>query len=103
MSSDYLHQTYNYSDLELVLSIDELALWSAPFGLKLLDKVEMKTNIKVLDIGSGPGFPMIELAQRLGETSKVYGIDPWDTAIERVKQKIAFHQLTNINIQHAVA
>jgi ubiquinone/menaquinone biosynthesis C-methylase UbiE len=103
MSTDYLRQTYNYSDPELVLSIDELALWSAPFGLKLLDMVEMKTHINVLDIGPGPGFPMIEIAQRLGTTSKIYGIDPWDAAIERVKQKITFFQLTNIHIQHAVA
>jgi arsenite methyltransferase len=103
MASDYLHQTCDYSDPDLVLSIDELALWSAPFGLKLLSTVEMKPSINVLDIGPGPGFPMIEIAQRLGETSTVYGIDPWDTANERAKQKIAYLKLANAVILQADA
>ena len=41
---------------------DDLPLWSAPFGLTLLDTVRMKKHINVLDLGSGSGFPMLELA-----------------------------------------
>ncbi|MBN1577163.1 MAG: hypothetical protein JW913_11460 [Chitinispirillaceae bacterium] len=59
---------------------DELPFWSAPFGLKLLDLIEYRRNITALDIGFGCGFPLIELAMRLGPTCTVYGIDPWDEA-----------------------
>ena len=76
-----------YAD-ELIDILDELPLWSAPFGLKLLDFVDYKSNITALDIGFGTGFPLVELAMRLGSGSTVYGIDPWDKALERTRQKI---------------
>jgi hypothetical protein len=50
---------------DFVSTIDELSLWSAPFGLKLLDTVEMKKNMAMLDLGCGLGFPLIELAERM--------------------------------------
>ncbi|MFX0095976.1 MAG: class I SAM-dependent methyltransferase [Candidatus Hodarchaeota archaeon] len=100
---EYLKRNYDLNDKNLVSAYDELSLWAAPFGLQLLSTIEMKTNIVALDIGSGPGFPLIELAQRLGNTSQVYGIDPWKAAIQRVKEKIHFHQLTNVEIKEGVA
>ena len=35
---NYLKTNYDLNDVELVSVIDELPLWSAPFGLRLLDK-----------------------------------------------------------------
>jgi 16S rRNA G527 N7-methylase RsmG len=49
--------------------IDELPIWSVPFGLKLLDVVDYKPTISAIDIGFGTGFPLIELAMRFGNTS----------------------------------
>jgi ubiquinone/menaquinone biosynthesis C-methylase UbiE len=77
---------------------DELPLWSAPFGLKLLEEVLFKTGIKALDLGFGAGFPLLELAQRLGESSVVYGIDCWKEAIDRAKEKINVMGLKNVRI-----
>lgn len=54
------------TDKNLISILDELALWSAPFGLKRLDKIKMNKNMKVLDIGCGWGFPSIETAARPG-------------------------------------
>jgi SAM-dependent methyltransferase len=88
MMKDYLEHTFSSEDVELVSIIDELPLWSAPFGLQLLDTVELKPHINALDVGCGLGFPLIELAQRLGVSSKVYGIDPWKRALERAHVKI---------------
>ena len=99
----YLKQNFDWNDFDLVSVIDEIPLWSAPFGLKLLDVIKLKPNINALDIGSGLGFPLLEVAQRLGTSSKVYGIDPWERAIERVKIKIKQYDLTNVEIINGAA
>ena len=90
-------------DFDLVSVIDELPLWSAPFGLDLLDTVTIKPAIKALDIGCGLGFPLIELAQRLGNSSTVIGIDPWERAIERVNLKIRKLNIKNVEVIAGVA
>jgi len=92
----YLEENFDLNDPALVSSCDELPLWSAPFGLKLLDSVIFKPNMNVLDIGCGTGFPLIELANRLGSSCQVYGIDPWDQAIERIQLKIKIQNLSNV-------
>jgi len=97
----YLHNNINIESLTDVY--DELPLWSAPFGLKLLEHIEYKKNLTALDIGFGNGFPLTELAMRLGGSSVVYGIDPWKAAIDRVKRKIGCYGITNIKIIEGVA
>ena len=67
---------------------DELPFWSAPFGLLLLETVRYRKNIRALDIGCGSGFPLLELAGRLGSGSEVYGLDPSGDAIEMLGTKI---------------
>jgi ubiquinone/menaquinone biosynthesis C-methylase UbiE len=78
--------------------LDEIPLWSAPFGLKLLEFITYKSNITALDIGFGTGFPLIELAMRLGNSSVVYGIDPDKAVMERVNKKINSYGIKNIKI-----
>jgi len=90
-------------DFDLVSIIDELPLWSAPFGFKLLDMIELKPGINALDIGCGLGFPLIELALRLGTSSKVFGIDPWERGIERINLKIRKLDLKNVTVNKGVA
>ena len=100
---NYLNHKFNTDDFNLVSIIDELPLWSAPFGLDLLSAVRLKPNTKALDIGCGLGFPAIELAMRLGETGRVYGIDPWERAIERVNLKKKVMNIENVEIILGVA
>ena len=94
---------FDLNDKDTVSIIDELPLWSAPFGLKLLDAIKLRPNITALDIGFGLGFPLLEVAQRLGNSSKVYGIDPWKAAIERTQTKINILGLTNVELIEGVA
>ena len=54
------------TDPATVALYDELPIWSAPFGLPLLDAVELRPGLTVLDVGCGTGFPLLELAERLG-------------------------------------
>jgi len=92
----YLSSCFDLDKMADVL--DELPVWSAPFGLKLLDYVDYKPGISVLDIGCGTGFPLTELAMRLGKSSTVYGIDPWVKAIERANKKIEHYGIKNIKL-----
>ena len=41
---DYLNQQVDTDDFELISVIDELPLWSAPFGLRLLETIELKKD-----------------------------------------------------------
>jgi ubiquinone/menaquinone biosynthesis C-methylase UbiE len=77
---------------------DELPLWSAPFGLMLLDRVPMKSGLTILDVGAGTGFLTIELAERCGSSAKVIAVDPWKDALDRLRIKIAQRQLHNVAV-----
>ncbi len=95
---NFLKTNFDLSNKELVSVIDELPLWSAPFGLKLLDKINYRKNITALDIGSGLGFPLLEVAMRLGNSCKIYGIDPWEAAVERIQAKIKIYGISNVKV-----
>lgn len=41
----------------------------------IVEKAELKSGEKVLDVGSGPGWLTIRAAKRVGEVGKVFGID----------------------------
>jgi arsenite methyltransferase len=82
---------------------DELPIWSAPFGLLLLEHIRLRRNITALDIGFGTGFPLTELAMRLGRSCRVYGIDPWEEAVRRAESKISLYRIENITIIRGVA
>jgi ubiquinone/menaquinone biosynthesis C-methylase UbiE len=101
--TQYLQVQYNLNDPALISIIDDLSFWSAPFGIKLLDTVRYKKNICALDIGFGLGFPLIELAMRLGPTSKVFGIDPWKSGKERTQIKLKYSEVRNVELIEGVA
>lgn len=92
----YLTDPVDFS--KLAGMYDELPFWSAPFGLKLLDYINYKTGITVLDIGFGTGFPLTEVAMRLGSDSMVYGIDPWEDAHETVNTKLKYYNISNVKL-----
>lgn len=75
---------------------DELPLWSAPFGLMLLELVVMRPGMTILDVGAGTGFLTIELAQRCGSKSVVIAVDPLAAAIERLNRKLEHLRIENV-------
>ena len=75
---------------------DELPLWSAPFGLLLLNRVPMKSGLTILDVGAGTGFLTIQLAERCGSGTKVIAADPWKGAVDPLRRKISQRHLENI-------
>ena len=68
---------------------DELPLWSALAGELLLENVTLAGARRVLDLGCGAGFPLLELAERLGPKAFVSGLDPWRQALCRAQAKVA--------------
>jgi arsenite methyltransferase len=82
---------------------DELPLWSAMFGLLLLEHVPLSGIHTVLDAGCGTGFPLIELAERLGPLAEVHGIDPWAGALKRAAAKIAVRCTPNVKLHEGSA
>ena len=95
---EYLINIFDGNDKRFTDAVDEVAVWSAPFGFTLLNTVKMKRGIKALDIGCGTGFPLIELATRLDSGSMVYGLDPWEKAVQRSKEKIVLYNIKNAEV-----
>jgi arsenite methyltransferase len=90
-------------ELDQYLLYDELPLWSAPFGLALLDKLTLERGLRILDIGSGSGFPMLEIAERAGQTCNVYGIEPSEESMAIIRRKIALKGIRNAEVHLGVA
>lgn len=99
----YLTFEVDFDAPETVSVYDEVSLWSAMFGLLLLKQVSLKHGVTALDVGCGTGFPLLELAQRLGTTSTVYGIDPWKAALDRAEQKAQAWNVKNVELRQADA
>ncbi len=86
-----------------VSTLDELGLWAAPFGLRLLDALALGRGLHVLDVGFGTGFPLLELAARLGESCEVHGLDPWPGAHRRAGLKLERTGLRNVQLHRGRA
>jgi arsenite methyltransferase len=100
---DFLQFHADFSSPRTIAAYDELPLWSAMFGLLLLEEVPL-TGVKVaLDVGCGTGFPLIELAERLGPAAHVHGLDPWTAAIARAEEKAASRQTPNVTLHQGDA
>ena len=95
--------TPDLGDPDTVALYDDLPVWSAPFGQVLLDAVELRANLTVLDVGCGTGFPLLELAERLGPGAHLHGVDPWAPAMDRLRAKVAAWKLggqVTLHVKH---
>jgi ubiquinone/menaquinone biosynthesis C-methylase UbiE len=93
----------DFSAPNIINAYDELPLWSSMFGLLMLEHVPLAGVGTALDVGCGTGFPLIELAERLGSSCDVHGIDPWKAALQRAAEKIRSRGLKNATIHEGSA
>lgn len=49
--------------------------WSTPFAEVLLHHLDLKPGVSILDIACGDGLPAFHLAEQVGPTGRVLGID----------------------------
>jgi ubiquinone/menaquinone biosynthesis C-methylase UbiE len=99
---DYLTIEYDVDHPGFVEIYDELIVpqWSQPFGRLLLSAFltqARNTGWQVLDVACGTGYLTIDLARFLGHDCDVAGLDPWEPAIRRAKDKAREEWLTNVN------
>ncbi len=87
MTPDYLTRVIDWTQPGIVAVFDEAPLWSALFGQLLLDHVPLIPGARVLDLACGAGFPLLDLAQRLGTTCRACGLDPWQAGLKHAVQK----------------
>jgi len=80
---------------------DETSLWSARFGLFLLDELELRGGRTVLDLGCGTGFPLFELAHAHGPIGRFVGADVWAEGLRRAGTKATFYALPNAALVRA--
>lgn len=86
----------NFEDNITANGYDDFPLWSAVPGLLLLENIRLIKDSKILDIGCGTGFPTIEIAQRIGNTAKIYGLDIWEKGLEKARNKANNKNIKNI-------
>jgi ubiquinone/menaquinone biosynthesis C-methylase UbiE len=99
----YLERSWDLGAPSTVSIFDEMPLWSALSGQLLLSHVPLGRGLSVLDVGCGAGFPLLELAERLGPSSTLTGLDSWEAALRRAREKHAVLGLDNVRLVHGDA
>lgn len=97
--TEYLARgTPDFTAPDTVAAYDELPLWCAMAGLFLLEHLPLPRGATVLDVGCGTGFPLLELAQRLGAGATVHGLDPWTQGLLRARFKARVIGVANVTL-----
>lgn len=77
---------------------DELSFWGSRFGALLFEHLELRPNVKGLDVACGTGFPLFELAHAHGPSSHWTGVDIWPAGLARARRKLAVYGLENVEL-----
>ncbi len=101
--TDYLDFKADLANPEVAETFDDQSYWSSMFGQLLLRNLPLAPRLAVLDVGCGTGFPLLELADRLGPTSTAHGIDSWAHAVARARLKARVRGNTNVHVTHGDA
>ncbi len=96
--TDYLDRMPDYHNPAVASALDELSLWSARFGVVLLDHIPLTRGLTILDLGCGTGFPLLELAQMCGSSCHLVGVDVWREGLDRAARKRETYDLTNVTL-----
>lgn len=101
--TDYLDFKADLANPEIAETFDDLSYWSSMFGQLLFQHLRLAPGLTALDAGCGTGFPLLELADRLGPTSTIHGIDSWAHAVARARLKARVRGNANVHVAHGDA
>lgn len=65
--------------------------WSTPFAESLLQHLDLRPGLRILDIASGHGIPAFYLAEQVGPTGEVLAIDMSGGQVARARAIQGFH------------
>ncbi|HMZ07254.1 MAG TPA: class I SAM-dependent methyltransferase [Anaerolineales bacterium] len=71
------------------------------YHLAALDKANIKTGEKVLEVAVGPGLTIVELAKRVGKETKIHGIDTSTGMLSLAEQNLRAHGFSNFELKEA--
>lgn len=66
---------------------------------RLVADARLRSGLRVLDLGSGTGYPAILGAQTVGPTGRVIGMDLAEQMLAAARRKAALFGLTNVTFQ----
>ncbi len=99
---DYLNCDIEWDD-DVFSAIDEAPLWSVPFGEMLTERVRMRENLVVMDVGTGTGYPLVWMAGMLGPTATLFGLDPSAEGLRRTRFKTKISDYSNVHLLRGAA
>lgn len=89
---------FDPTDDATALAYDDAPVWSQLAGTLLLEHVPLAPGAALLDVGCGTGYPLLELAARLGPGAPAVGLDPWSAAVRRARAKAAGRGLSRVEV-----
>src|SRR5438445_6130166 len=84
--SDYYHRHWIDIDPERHAAYDKILAFH-PAMEPLIRPLELTTGLRVLDVGSGPGYTTMELARRVAPGGRVIGIDINERFVENATRR----------------
>ena len=59
----------------------------SPFGLAAMDRLAPLAGEQIVDVGCGSGQTLLQLAERVGSSGRVLGVDPSRPLLERARER----------------
>ena len=103
MKHEYFKQDFDVYSRESTRAFNELSYWSALFGHMIIDNMPLASEQNVLDVACATGFPLFEMAERLGPSSRLTGIDIWENALDVARETIKARAIPNVEVKFADA
>jgi SAM-dependent methyltransferase len=82
---------------------DMLNAFSDTYGIPTMDALSVQSGEHVLDVGCGPGTTAIELAERVGSSGSVVGVDISPAMVAAATRRAAKTGVTNVRFEAANA
>src|SRR5688500_10159157 len=96
--TDYLNRPLDISQAHVASAIDEMSYWAAHFATLIFENIELRPNLCVLDLGTGTGTPLFELAQMHGASCQFIGLDVWTAGLQRAAHKLDVYDLDYVHL-----